>query len=150
MENSFTTRAALPVEIDRLAALWNEGWKDAHQAILPEQLRQDRTLESLRRRLEEALDAVRVVGEPEGPAGSFMVKDDELYQLYVARTTRGFGVAAILITDAERHIKNNGANVARLPARSATTVQHASMKNADGAASERWSASSKQRKEFFL
>src|SRR5256885_10855194 len=52
MENSFTTRAALPVEIGRLAALWNEGWKDAHQAILPEQLRQDRTLERLRRRLE--------------------------------------------------------------------------------------------------
>ena len=114
MENSVATRAALPGEIDRLAALWYESWQDAHAAILPDELRRDRTLESFRRRLEEALDVVRVAGNPNDPVGFCIVKGDELYQLYVARTARGSGVAAALVADAERRIKDNGANVAWL------------------------------------
>ena len=114
MESSFTTRAALPGEIDRLAELWYESWQDAHAAILPEELRRDRTLESFRRRLEETLDLVRVVGESNDPMGFCIVKDDELYQLYVARPARGSGVAATLVADAEERIKKSGGRVAWL------------------------------------
>jgi GNAT superfamily N-acetyltransferase len=60
------------------------------------------------------LERVRVAGEPNDPTGFSIVKDNELYQLYVARTARGSGVAAALVADAERRIKRNGAKIAWL------------------------------------
>jgi GNAT superfamily N-acetyltransferase len=111
IEKHFPPRTAIPQEVDRLAELWFDAWQDAHAAILPGELKQDRTLESFRARLEEAFDSVRVVGEPNEPIGFSIVKNDELYQLYVARSARGSGIAAILMADAEQRIKNNGAKV---------------------------------------
>lgn len=37
-----------------------------------------------------------------------MVKDDELYQLYVSATARGSGLAATLLADGEARIATNG------------------------------------------
>ena len=77
-------RSARENEIDQLARIWYDGWRDAHERILPEELARDRTLESFKVRLREALANVRVAGPPEEPAGFCILKDDELYQLYVA------------------------------------------------------------------
>jgi len=71
-----------------------------------------RTLESFRDRLAAALADTFVIGPPGAPSGFYMLKDDELYQFYVARSARGSGVAAALIGDAE----------ARLAARGVTTA----------------------------
>ena len=93
-------RAADHAEIDHLAKLWYDGWQDAHARIMPAELARYRTLESFRHRLEAALPTVRVSGLSGQPTGFCMVKDDELYQLYVAASVRGSGVAAALLADA--------------------------------------------------
>jgi len=101
-------------EIDRLARLWFDGWRDAHAQIVPAELTRRRTLESFRERLEAALPDIRVVGPSGAPVGLCIVKDDELYQLYVSAESRGSGVAAALIADAEARLSARGVATAWL------------------------------------
>ena len=101
-------------ELDALARLWHEGWQDAHAAIVPVELTRLRTLDSFRERLLHALPYVRVAGAPGAPIGFTIVKDDELYQLFVGAAARGTGVAAALIDDAERRLTETGVRTAWL------------------------------------
>jgi GNAT superfamily N-acetyltransferase len=107
-------RPAEEREIDHLARLWYDGWQDAHAKILPAELARVRTPESFRRRLAEALPDVRVIGPPGLPMGFCMLKGDELYQLYVAAESRGSGVAAALMADAEDRLAKSGVATAWL------------------------------------
>ena len=107
-------RAAGIQDVDHLAEIWYDGWQDAHAAILPVELRRFRTLESFRDRLQRALATVRVVGPVGTPAGFVMIKEDELYQLYVSAGSRGSGVAAALIADAEARLAEAGVATAGL------------------------------------
>jgi GNAT superfamily N-acetyltransferase len=101
-------RPAEPAELDRLAGIWYDGWRDAHLSIVPAELARARTLDSFRDRLAAALSNVRVVGPVGAPIGFCMLKDDELYQLYVCAEARGVGVAAALIADAEAQLSERG------------------------------------------
>ena len=101
-------RNAAHSEIDQLAQLWCDGWQDAHAEILSAELKRQRTLESFRQRFEVALADTRVVGPVGAPVGFCIVKGDELYQLYVSAASRGSGVAAILIADAESRLLEPG------------------------------------------
>jgi len=67
-----------------------------------------RKLETFRDRLAAALDDTRVIGPVGAPLGLCMLKDDELYQLFVAREARGTGVAAALIADGEARLAARG------------------------------------------
>jgi GNAT superfamily N-acetyltransferase len=107
-------RTAQEAEIDPLAKLWYDGWQDAHAQILPAQLTRLRTLETFRERLQAALPDVRVVGPPGEPAGFYITKHDELYQLFVSAPSRGSGVAAALIVDAEARLSDSGVATAWL------------------------------------
>jgi ribosomal protein S18 acetylase RimI-like enzyme len=107
-------RGAEETEIDHLAGIWYDAWQDAHAEILPATLTRLRTLESFRDRLHAALPRVRVVGPVGEPLGFCIVKDDELYQLFVAAKARGSGVAAALITDAEARLVEAGVETAWL------------------------------------
>jgi GNAT superfamily N-acetyltransferase len=82
--------------------------------IVPAELARLRTLESFRDRLQTALPSVRVTGPPGQPLGFCIVKDDELYQLYVSTQARGSGVAAALIADAEAWLATRGIETAWL------------------------------------
>jgi GNAT superfamily N-acetyltransferase len=101
-------RPAHATEIERLARIWYDGWQDAHAAIVPAALARLRTLESFRDRLRARLDRVRVVGPVGEPVGFCMLKEDELYQLFVSAPARGSGVAAALIADAEARLGDQG------------------------------------------
>jgi GNAT superfamily N-acetyltransferase len=103
-------RPAEMSELDQLATIWYDGWQDAHARILPAALARLRTLESFRERLERALADIRVTGPIGEPTGFVIVKGDELYQLFVAASSRGAGVAAMLIADAEARIAASGAS----------------------------------------
>ena len=46
--------------------------------------------------------------------GFYIIKDDELYQLYVSAQSRGSGVAAALIADAEARLSEAGVGMAWL------------------------------------
>ena len=54
------------------------------------------------------------IGAPGEPIGFCIVKDDELYQLYVSASARGSGAAAALIADAEAQLANKGVETAWL------------------------------------
>ena len=101
-------------DIDALAALWHEGWHDAHAAIIPVELARVRTLENFRERLQAALAETRVVGPRGAPSGFTILHRDELYQFYVARTARGTGVARALMADAEDRLARSGVATAWL------------------------------------
>jgi aclacinomycin oxidase len=107
-------RAATEEEVGRLAAIWHQGWHEAHAAILPAQLTRIRTLDSFRDRLRAALASVRVVGPPGEPSGFAMVQGDELYQLFVTASARGSGVAAALVAEAEARLAAAGVEIAWL------------------------------------
>src|SRR5262245_21801801 len=107
-------RSALESEINPLAQIWYDGWRDAHLEILPAELARDRTLASFLVRLEAVLADVRVLGPPGKPAGFSILKNDELYQLYVTRQSRGTGVATSLIVDAEAQLGLRGVGKAWL------------------------------------
>ena len=107
-------RHAHPDEIDALAGVWYDGWHDAHAAIVPAVLARQRTLDSFRERLKAGLAETRTIGEPGAPLGFTMLKDDELYQFYVARAARGSGVAARLMADAEQRLAARGVTTAWL------------------------------------
>ena len=107
-------RSAEKHEVDRLADIWYQGWLDAHAEIVPEELKRARTFESFGDRMELLLPTVRVVGPFGAPLGFHMVKDDELYQLYVSAEARGKGVAAALIADAEARLAASGYETAWL------------------------------------
>ncbi len=101
-------RNAEPHESDALAILWHAGWQDAHAKILPAELARHRTLESFKQRMRDHLADVRVAGEVGSPLAFAMLKDDELYQFYVAAAARGTGLAAALLVDAEATLRARG------------------------------------------
>jgi len=107
-------RIAERAEINQLADLWYDGWRDAHAQIVPAELTRLRTRESFRNRLEAALPDVRAVGPLGAPVGFCIIKGDELYQLYVSAGSRGSGVAAALIADAEARLSERGVETAWL------------------------------------
>ena len=107
-------RDAHASDIDRLGEIWYQGWQDAHALIVPAELARVRTLEQFKARLRAARAAVRVAGMRGDPVGFSMVKDDELYQLYVSGTARGTGIAARLIADAEERLARDGVGTAWL------------------------------------
>ena len=109
-----TTRPAHAADLDRLASIWHDGWRDGHLAIVPASLAGVRTLENFRERLEAGLDDVRVIVHGDVAAGFYMLKGDELYQFYVAAESRGTAVAGELMADAEATLLARGVNVAWL------------------------------------
>jgi ribosomal protein S18 acetylase RimI-like enzyme len=107
-------RAAEEREIDLVARLWYDAWQEAHAPIVPAELIRLRTLESFKRRLGAAFSDLRVVGPTGAPVGLCVIKGDELYQLFVSAQSRGAGVAAALIADAEARLSARGVETAWL------------------------------------
>jgi GNAT superfamily N-acetyltransferase len=107
-------RSADATEIDQLAQLWFDGWREAHAHLVPPELTRVRTLESFRDRLHAALPDIRVVGASGAPAGFCIVKEDELYQLFVSPDARGSGTAAALLADGEARLLASGVQTAWL------------------------------------
>ncbi len=61
-----------------------------------------------------ALPEVRTLGPVGAPLGFHLLKDDELYQFYLAAEARGTGAAAVLMADAETRLAARGVEIAWL------------------------------------
>lgn len=107
-------RAAEAAEIDHLAHVWYDGWQSAHAAIVPAELARFRTFPSLRDRLRAIVSDIRVIGPVGAPSGFYVLKGDELNQLYVGAPARGTGAASALIADAEARLSDSGVRTAWL------------------------------------
>jgi ribosomal protein S18 acetylase RimI-like enzyme len=101
-------------EIEALAKLWHDGWHDGHRPVVPAELTRRRTLDTFRARLQGTLADVRVVGPAGAPRGFCQIKDDELYQLFVASEARGSGIANVLLADGEARLAARGVRTAWL------------------------------------
>ena len=101
-------RPARPEDAEAVAEIWFRGWRDAHLGLVPQELVEVRTDESFRTRAADRVPDTTVATVDGAVAGFVMVVDDELEQVYVARASRGTGVAQALIAEAERQVRANG------------------------------------------
>ena len=88
---------ATRADIGPLAALWHDGWHEAHAALVPTALTALRTPAEFRARVTAHLGDTSVGWVNGEIAGFVMVQDDEIYQLYATPAARGTGAARALI-----------------------------------------------------
>ncbi len=104
-----------PDHIPHIADIWASGWHEAHAEIVPEDLLRLRSPESFVERARDTIAQTRIaVAGDNDVLGFCMIKDDELYQMYVPPRARGLGVAQALIGDAETQIRAAGHGTAWL------------------------------------
>jgi putative acetyltransferase len=104
-------------DADSIADLFHRGWHDAHPGHVPDGLTERRTASAFHDRVTQRVAETdeTTVAEVDGEiAGFIMVDGDEAEQVYVDRRFRGSGLAALLLTEAERQIAAAGHDVAWL------------------------------------
>lgn len=104
-------RAAEDADVLALVRIWHDGWHDAHSQIVPAEMTRVRTKDNFRQRVADALSVMWVAGDAGAPVGFYVLSGEELHQLYVSAEARGTGVAAALLSDAERRLLNNGVEI---------------------------------------
>lgn len=107
-------RTADAAEIDHLALLWHDVWHETHAPLHTLDLIRLRTLESFRERLRAALPGLFVAGPLGAPVGFYVLRGEELYQLFVSPAARGSGLGAALLADAEARLAKCGVETAWL------------------------------------
>lgn len=106
-------RPARPEDIPALARLWHAGWHEAHAAYTPPALTALRTEADFARRLVAMWPETRMAGDGDA-LGFCTIRDDEIYQLFVAPRARASGLAARLLADGEARLAARGVGMARL------------------------------------
>ena len=101
-------RPARETDAAAIAAIWEQGWKDGHLGLVPEELAAARTEESFRTRAAQRVSDATVATVEGAVVGFVMVAGDEVEQVYVAAASRGTGVADLLMGEAERQVRANG------------------------------------------
>ncbi len=107
-------RPATSADADTVAQIWREGWRDGHLGHVPAALVEVRTPASFLQRAADRVGDTTIAVVDGDIAGFTMVTGDEVEQVYVARSQRGSGVAALLLDDARRRIGDAGHAVAWL------------------------------------
>ncbi len=111
-------RPATADDVEAVTAIFHQGWHDVHPGRVPDGLTERRTEDAFRERVTQRIAETdeTTVAEVDGAvAGFVMVNDDgEAEQVYVDRAFRGSGVAALLLTEAERQLAAAGHDVAFL------------------------------------
>jgi ribosomal protein S18 acetylase RimI-like enzyme len=110
---AMNVRAAEERDVEELARVWFELARRS-RAHCATGTYATPALENFRDRLQAALPNVGVIGPPGSPLGFYMLKEAELYQLFVSAQARGTGVAAALLADAEARLAARGVETAWL------------------------------------
>ncbi len=108
-------RPATAEDMAAVADLWHVGWHDGHAGHVPEGLTRGRTLEAFHERMPSRVADTTVAVSEEGELlGFVMVVGDEVEQVFVGRGSRGTGLAALLLAEAERQVAAAGHDLAWL------------------------------------
>jgi GNAT superfamily N-acetyltransferase len=105
---SYVVRRATADDVGAVARIWHVGWADGHLGHVPPELVRHRSEASFTTRARERVDSTWVAEAQGQILGFVVVKGDELEQIYVDRTARGTGVAALLLRQAEVEIRKAG------------------------------------------
>ena len=102
-------RPAGAADMAAVADLWHEGWHSGHAGHVPDGLTALRTLEAFHARTPPRVADTTVAMSDAGELlGFVMVVGDEVEQVFVGPAARGTGLAAELLTEAERQIAAAG------------------------------------------
>lgn len=101
-------RRARQDDTSAIAAIWREGWREAHLGHIPDDLLAARLQESFAARTSGRVSDTVVAVTARGLAGFVMVVDDEVEQVYVSVGHRGTQVAGALLAEAERRVAVGG------------------------------------------
>ncbi len=101
LNDSHALRHADPADIEAIAAIWHDGWRDGHLGHVPDGVLAHRTLEGFRRRTPPRLGQTTVATVDDEVVGFVTLAEDEVEQLYVVPAARGTGVAVTLLDHAE-------------------------------------------------
>jgi GNAT superfamily N-acetyltransferase len=112
--DEITLRPATPADAPAVAAIWRAGWIDGHAGQVSDELVAVRTPESFATRAAARVADTTVATVDGAVAGFVMVVGDEVEQVYVGGEHRGSGIAAVLLSEAERLVAANGHDVAWL------------------------------------
>jgi GNAT superfamily N-acetyltransferase len=107
LDEAVVLRPASSDDSEAVADIWWQGWRDGHLGHVPDELVAVRTPESFASRAAQRVADTVVAVVDDAVAGFVMVIGDEVEQVYVAARHRGSGVAAILLTEAERLVREN-------------------------------------------
>jgi GNAT superfamily N-acetyltransferase len=105
---SVDLRPATAADAARVAAIWEQGWRDAHLGNVPDALVAVRTPESFGTRATERVADTTVATVGDEVAGFVMVVGDEVEQVYVSVDHHGSGIAVVLLAEAERLVALSG------------------------------------------
>lgn len=103
-----TLRPARAEDSGAVAEIWHQGWGDGHLGHVSDDLVALRTAESFRIRAAQRIPDTTVAVLDGAVAGFVMVVDDEVEQVYVARSHRGTPVSEVLLGEAERLVGSAG------------------------------------------
>jgi putative acetyltransferase len=104
----YVIRKATAGDVGTVARIWHTGWGDGHIGHVPPELVPHRHLQQFVSRARDRVAATWVVESDGQPVGFVVVKGDEVEQLYVDRSARGTGAAAMLLRRAEAEIRSAG------------------------------------------
>jgi GNAT superfamily N-acetyltransferase len=108
-DQPYVIRKATAEDVAAVARIWHTGWADGHVGHVPPELVRHRSQEQqFVPRVRERLDATWVAEAHGQTVGFVVVKDDEVEQIFVDRTARGTGVAAMLLRKGEAEIRGAG------------------------------------------
>jgi GNAT superfamily N-acetyltransferase len=97
-------RPATDADVAAIAEVWHAGWPDGHLGNVPDELARHRRLADFLRLVPSRIDTTTVAASEDSIIGFVTVHDDEIEQVYVAKSARGSGVAAALLSSAEAAI----------------------------------------------
>ena len=101
-------RKATSNDVVVVAQIWHTGWIDGHLGHVPPELVRHRNEAQFVSRSRDRLGNMWVAESNSQTVGFVVVKGDEVEQLYVDRTSRGTGVAAMLLRKAVAEIGGAG------------------------------------------
>ncbi len=100
-DSAVSLRPASPEDADEIGAIWSQGWPEAHEGRVPDELLEHRSPADLRARVPSMLETATVAIVDGRPVGFTVISRDEVEQIYVADRHRGAGIAAQLLAHAE-------------------------------------------------